>query len=236
MRNGFFRFLYRLPTPAAITGLSQAEFIAASWDVVGRKVNKNASYQTLTRQRRESTALPVPTDSAATALLRLVIMQRRQLIQHRDAIEAETRRRVGEHEDFQRLRHIPGIGPIHALTILAEAGDLRRFDHYRQFLKFCGFNLATHQSGQFTGQTKLSKYGNARLRKAFRMPGQVAVRQRENNFRDKYRHYVKRDPEDAFLKRKALTAVAAKVARVTYAMIKHDTDYRSLHGLRQPGG
>ena len=139
---------------------------------------------------RESTALPVPTDSAAIAMFRLVIMQRRQLIQHRDAIEADTRRRVGEYEDFQRLRQIPGIGPIHALTILAEAGDLRRFDHYRQFLKFCGFNLATHQ------------------------------------------RYVKRDPEDADLKRKALTAVAAKVARVAYAMIKHDTDYRPLHGLR----
>ena len=163
----FFRFLYRFPTPAAITGLSQAEFIAASWDVVGRKVNKKRFLSDIYETARESTALPVPTDSAAIAMVRLVIMQRRQLIQHRDAIEADTRRRVGEHEDFQRLWQIPGIGPIHALTILAEAGDLRRFDHYRQFLKFCGFNLATHQSGQFRGQTKLSKYGNARLRKAF---------------------------------------------------------------------
>ena len=200
--------------------------------MVGRKVNKKRFLSDIDETARESTALPVPTDSAATAMFRLVIMQRRQLIQHRDAIEAETLRRVGEHEDFQRLRQIPGIGPTHALTILAEAGDLRRFDHYRQFLKFCGFNLATHQSGQFTGQTKLSKYGNARLRKAFWMAGQMVVRQRENNFRDKYRRYVKRDPEDADLKRKALTAVAAKVARVAYAMIKHDTDYRPLHGLR----
>ena len=228
----FFRFLYRFPTPAAITGLSQAEFIAASWDVVGRKVNKKSFLSDIYETARESVALPVPIDSAAIAMFRLVIMQMRQLIQHRDAIEAETLQRVGEHEDFQRLRQIPGIGPIHALTILAEAGDLRRFDHYRQFLKFCGFNLATHQSGQFRGQTKLSKYGNVRLRKAFWMAGQVAVRQRENNFRDKYRRYVKRDPEDADLKRKALTAVAAKVARVAYAMIKHDTDYRPLHGLR----
>ena len=58
------------------------------------------------------------------------------------------------------------------------------------------------------------------------------MRQRENNFQDKYRRYVKRDSEDADLKRKALTAVAAKVARVACATIKHDTDYRPLHGLR----
>lgn len=100
------------------------------------------------------------------------------------------------------------------MTILAEAGDLRRFDHYRQFLKFCGLYLATHHSGQVRGHTKLSKYGNARLRKAFWMAAQIAVRQKENNFRHKYRRYVQRDPDGKDIKRKALTAVAAKVARV----------------------
>lgn len=65
------------------------------------------------------------------------------------------------------------IGPINALTILAEAGDLRRFQHHRQFLKFCGMDLATIQSVTFRGQTKLSKYGNARLRRTLWMAGQV---------------------------------------------------------------
>jgi len=46
------------------------------------------------------------------------------------------------------------------MTVLDEAGDLRRFRHRRQFLKFCGLDLATHQSGQFRGQTRLSKYVN----------------------------------------------------------------------------
>ena len=71
-------------------------------------------------------------------------------------------RRVSDHADFQRLRQIPGIGPIHALTILAEAGDLRRFDHYRQFLKFCGFNLATHQSGQFRALNRTGYRGGCK--------------------------------------------------------------------------
>ncbi|MEL4486167.1 IS110 family transposase, partial [Shewanella algae] len=88
------------------------------------------------------------------------------------------------------LRMIPGIGPINALTILAEAGDLRRFAHHRQFLKFCGLDLATCQSGTFRGRTKLSKYGNARLRRTFWMATQVAIRQRDNSFRDKLGRYV----------------------------------------------
>jgi transposase len=73
------------------------------------------------------------------------------------------------------LKQIPGFGPILALTMVAEAGDLRRFNHHRQFLKFCGLDLSTQQSGQFRGATKLSKYGNARLRCAFWMAATVAV-------------------------------------------------------------
>ena len=38
--------------------------------------------------------------------------------------------------DYKLLTSVPGIGPINALTILAEAGELRRFTHHRPFLKF----------------------------------------------------------------------------------------------------
>ncbi len=50
------------------------------------------------------------------------------------------------------------------MTILTEAGDLRRFRHHRQFLKFCNVDLAKVQSGMFRGQSRISKYGNAQLR------------------------------------------------------------------------
>ena len=87
------------------------------------------------------------------------------------------------------------------MTVLAEAGDLRRFRHHRQFLKFCGLDLATYQSGQFRGQTKLSKFGNARLRRAFWVAAQVAIRQRDNSFRAKYERYIAKDRDNADLRR-----------------------------------
>ena len=55
-----------------------------------------------------------------------------------------------------RLRCGPGIGPIVALTVLAEAGDLRRFSHYRKFLNYCGLALATSQSGKRSTVPQLS--------------------------------------------------------------------------------
>ena len=122
------------------------------------------------------------------------------------------------------------------MTILAEAGDVRRFAHHRQFLKYCGFDLAKSQSGVQRGREKLSKRGNARLRMVFWLAGQVAIRQRENSFRAKYDRYVSTNPLDADLKRKALTAVAAKMARVAYAIIKKGLPYRQFFEQSLPSG
>lgn len=69
------------------------------------------------------------------------------------------------------------------------------------------------------GREQLSKRGNARLRLAFWMAGTIAVRLRENLFSDKYERYIRAAPGDADLKRKALTAVCAKMARVAYGLI-----------------
>src|SRR3984957_5260517 len=117
--------------------------------------------------------------------------------QLRATIEKRADDLLSGNQDYQRLRRIPGIGPISALTILAEAGDLRRFSHHRQFLKFCGFDLATAQSGQFRALSRLSKRGNARLRAVFWMAASVAVRMRENSFRAKFERYMRSDPGSA---------------------------------------
>jgi transposase len=141
---------------------------------------------------------------------------------------------LASNPDFQRLKTLPGVGAITALTILAEAGDLRRFHHHRQFLKYCGLDLAKSQSGQSKEHEVLSKRGNKRLRLAFWMAGLVAIHQRENAFRDKYERYLSATPFDADRKRKALTAVAAKMARVAYAVVKHGSDYQCFSSTEFP--
>ena len=133
-------------------------------------------------------------------------------------------------------RTIPGIGPINALTILAETGDLRRFRHHRQFLKFCGMDLATVQSGMFRGRSKISKYGNARLRRTLWLAGQTAVMKKANSFRDKFERYIAQDRHNPDLRRKAYTAIAAKMARTIHAVIKSGEPYRPFFEGVSPGG
>ncbi len=222
----FLALIERFPTPASITALDREAFSAAAWPLVGRKVAKARLINDIYETARASVALPVAEDSIAITMFRMIIAQGRGLIRQRDEIEQLAHTVLADDVDYQLLRKIPGIGPINALTILAEAGDLRRFSHHRQFLKFCGLDLATCQSGTFRGRTKLSKYGNARLRRTFWMAAQVAARQRDNSFRDKLGRYLAGHVDDADRRRKAMTALTAKMARVAHAVIKTGTEYR----------
>jgi len=186
-------------------------------------------------------AFPTPAsitalDAPAIRMFRMVIDEARSLIRQRNEIEAQADELLRHSQDYQLLRQIPGIGPINALTIIAEAGDLRRFGHHRQFLKFCGLDLSTQQSGQYRGQTRLSKFGNARLRRTLWIAGQVAIRQRENGFRHKFERYIARDRDNPDLRRKAMTAITAKMARVVHAVVKGGSDYRPFVEGRVPGG
>jgi transposase len=232
----FLAFLERFPTPGSIMARDRNSFVQEAWALVGRKVSKARLLNDMYETARASTALPVAEGSAAISMFRLVLAEARSLIRQRDRIEDLAHSMLSDHADYKLLRTVPGIGPIHALTILAEAGDLRRFRHYRQFLKFCGLDLATCQSGTFRGRTKLSKYGNARLRRALWMAAQVAARQRDNSFRDKLGRYTARDRHDADLRRKAVTALTAKMARVVHAVIKGRTEYRPFFERPGPGG
>jgi hypothetical protein len=220
------QLLASFPTPSSITALSEGEFQTRAWNLVGRKVSKRALLAEIYAAAKRSIGVPVPLDSATVAMFRLILGQYLDLHRLREHIAERAAIVLGDNPDCRRLMTVPGIGPANALTILAEAGDLRRFRHHRQFLNFCGLNLSTLQSGKSRGQSHISKYGNARLRTALWMAAQTAIRMRENSFRRKFDHYVRGNPLDADLRRKAYTAIAAKLARVIFGLIKGGADYR----------
>jgi transposase len=217
------------PCPSEVLKHSKAAFLR-------KTVKGDAGHPTVRRRlvaefydtARESVGIPIKSGSIAMQMFRTILEEYISLAKLRRQLEKQIHEHLEDNVDYKRLRTIPGIGPIVGLTILSEAGDLRRFSHYRKFLKYCGFDLSTAQSGTHRGTPQLSKRGNARLRCAFWMAARVAVAQRRNGFRKKYDDYTKRDPQNVDLKRKAYTAVAAKMARVSYGLIKSGGEYRHL--------
>ena len=124
-------FLEKYRSPHMITTMRQDAFIADAWAVVDRKVSKERLLSDIYATAVGSVGLPVHPDSDAVRIFRLELAEGRSLIRQRDEIEARAVKLLPDLSDYQLLTTIPGIGPINALTILAEAGDLRRFRHHQ---------------------------------------------------------------------------------------------------------
>jgi transposase len=63
---------------------------------------------------------------------------------------------------FQAIR---GVGLITAVTLAAEIGDLRRFDHPRELMAFLGLVPSERSTGETRRQGGITKTGNVRARK-----------------------------------------------------------------------
>jgi len=108
----FLAFLEQFPTPASITSYEKDAFIDAAWSVVGKKVSKARLLGDIYVTAQSSIGLPVPLDSPAVAMFRMVIAEGRSLIRQRDEIERQADAVLRDHPDYQRLRQVPGIGPF----------------------------------------------------------------------------------------------------------------------------
>ena len=99
-----------------------------------------------------------------------------------DAEIEQTRATIHDHLDQdpdlrQRrdlLDTIPGLGETTIAVVLACLGDINRFDNAKSVAAFAGLSPAECQSGSHKGQTRLSKTGDALLRKALYFPAVVA--------------------------------------------------------------
>jgi transposase len=91
------------------------------------------------------------------------------------------RTHIDRHPDLRGKRDlletIPGIGPGTSAMILAEFGDVSRFQDAGQMASFCGLTPRHRQSGSSVrGRSMISKTGSSRIRKALFMPALTATR------------------------------------------------------------
>lgn len=70
-----------------------------------------------------------------------------------------------EKAEYHILKSFPGIADTTAVRIIAEAGDIRRFETSRQLNAFTGIDIRRHQSGTLLYKDRINRRGNKHLRK-----------------------------------------------------------------------
>lgn len=113
------------------------------------------------------------------------------------------------------LTSIIGLGDKTAWSILAYIGDISLFENAKQISSYAGLNPRIEQSGSSINRTRLSKMGNARLRKSLYMPALVAVRFNPIMIAFYTKLLAKGKP-----KKVALVAVMRKLLVLAYGVLK----------------
>jgi transposase len=66
---------------------------------------------------------------------------------------------------IEALQSLRGIAQLSAVSIMAEVGELSRFEHPRQLMGYSGAVSCEHSSGERIRRGAISKAGNAHLRR-----------------------------------------------------------------------
>ena len=101
----------------------------------------------------------------------------RQIELTRESIRRHINAHPGLRRQSELLDSIPGIAVTTAATLLAEITDITQYRSARQVAAYAGLVPRERHSGSSVrGRTRLSKIGNARLRKALYFPAITALR------------------------------------------------------------
>jgi transposase len=83
-------------------------------------------------------------------------------------------------ERIKRLRTVPGVGPITALTWALEMGEVCRFPSIRQAISYCGLCGDEKSSADKVTRTPLSKQRNKHIQRVLVEAAKLAPRQDHN--------------------------------------------------------
>ena len=123
----------------------------------------------------------------------------------------------------ENILEISGIGENTLSGILAEMGDISRFDDVKEIQKLSGLGLVACSSGKHKGETKISHRGRKRLRYWLFQAAKSVVAHAEE-FRELHIYYTTR-PENPLKKMQSLIVIACKLLRIIYTILKTGAIY-----------
>ena len=126
-------------------------------------------------------------------------------------------------DETAKIVQIKGIGIVTASGIVAELGDIRKYQNSKQIIKMAGLSLIENSSGKMKGKTSISRRGRKDLR---RLLYQVILGMiRTNNaFREMYIYYTTRS-KNQLTGKQAIIALCRKLLRIIHTIILKDIDY-----------
>jgi len=136
-----------------------------------------------------------------------------------EELEKEIRKYDRELKEFEILRSIPGFGDVSTRTMKALIFDINRFESGKKLVSYLGLSPSSYDSGERVRHGRITKEGNKLGRKVL-----IEVAQKSSMkwhpLNRVYRRYVVKKGHN-----KAVVAIAAKLCRIMYRMLKNKEEF-----------
>lgn len=134
----------------------------------------------------------------------------------------------------RQMMNITGLGSTAVALFFAEVGDITKYKHPQQLVNLAGLSLREHSSGKFKGQTRITKRGRSRLRRALYLAIHPLFAHNPT-FKALHQHYTTRS-EKPLKKQQSLIALCCKLLRVLFVIGQRQCEFdgsKLLKGLSQ---
>ena len=224
--------LRMFPLPVEIQTMTPEEIVYRWKPFVKRGVGIKRAEQ-LIEAAKQSVGLTVGTTLAKrelTSLLEQYDLYKQQI----QALDQDLEEMVKEVPGANEMINISGLGAITVATLFAEVGDIRNYNHPQQLVNLAGLSLREHSSGKYKGETRITKRGRSRLRRALYLAIRPLVAH-NSTFKTLHQYYTKR-PNRPLKKQQSLIALCCKLLRVLFVIGNKQCEFdgsKLLRGIPQ---
>lgn len=170
----------------------------------------------LTNQIEAAEACMYVDKATIKSLTKLVKTLEAQIKENGRAITAHLHSNEVVAQKVANVTAIKGVGELSLAVVLAETNGFELFKNSGQLVSYAGYDVVENQSGKHRGKTKISKKGNARIRRALHMPSLCLVTHKVKIFKDLYERTLSRHG----IKMKSYVAVQKKLLHIIYTLWK----------------
>lgn len=164
--------------------------------------------------------------------LKIWCEQLRQTQAHLEQIDTQIEQLLCDDPQAKRLQSIPEFGQQTVAVLLAELGEVTRFQRLDQVVAYAGMDIEIKQSGKWQGKAKLSKRGSGLVRRMLYMAALRCIWLPGSAFGIYYHRLVARGVR----KKTALMAVMRKMLVVAASLLRTGEEYDPIRITPGPAG
>ena len=125
-------------------------------------------------------------------------------------------------KQIELLKSIPGVGPKTSFAFISHVAA-ERFEKASQVSNYLGIVPRVYMSGDTVRYGKITKRGNGYLRALLVQSAWALVRSNDGGkLKDRYKYMTK---EKSISKKKAIVAIARRLAELMYTLLKYEATY-----------